>query len=109
MESLILSELGFNLQIPTYHQFISKYITSQEIAHNYHIKDLMDMLMYDFNTFNTYAKMEMATAIVYFVSKLYKDDRLKMVVSQEKNNMKWELFKECFMAIVALFKKNQAI
>ena len=46
------------------------------------------MIMYDFNTFNSYTKMDMSIAIVYFVSKLYKDDQLKMVVSQEKNNIK---------------------
>ena len=45
------------------------------------IKDLMDMVMYDFNIFNCYGKLEMSIAIVYFISKLYKNDQLKMVVS----------------------------
>lgn len=69
----------------------------------------MDLLMYDFNAFNNYPKMEMSIAIIYFVCKLYKNDKLKIIVSEQKNSIKSELFKDCFMAIVTLFKKNQTV
>jgi hypothetical protein len=68
----------------------------------------MDLFIFDFTSFNTYCKSELTIAIVYFVSKLLKLDELKNLVAKEKNSMNSETFKQCFMAVVTLFKKSQA-
>jgi hypothetical protein len=38
------------------------------------VKNLADMFIFDFNSFNNYKKHELSTVIVYFVAKLMKMD-----------------------------------
>jgi hypothetical protein len=42
------------------------------------IHTLADTSILDFNIFNNFSKYELATAITYFTSKLYKLDSLKL-------------------------------
>ena len=72
MEAIILSEIGFNLQIPTIHQFLMKMIDDYELCEEQQgsIRMLSDMLMYDFNVFNSFEKAYLATAIVSVTGKI---------------------------------------
>ncbi len=108
MESQVLLAVNFNLQVPTVYQFINKIVFDFKIAveHQTVIRSLADLFIFDFNSFNSYSKMELSTVIVYFTSKLYKLDELKNSLSGHKNRILPETFKDCFMAVVSLFKKS---
>lgn len=58
MESFILLSINFNLQIPTLYQFISKIQLDFKINGECQnlIKALVDMFIFDFNSFNNYKK-----------------------------------------------------
>lgn len=58
MEGLVLQTLGFNMQIPTIQQFAGRMISVCGIQkpHAYIVKSLADMIIFDFNTFNTLRK-----------------------------------------------------
>ena len=90
MEGLILMELGFNLQIPTLPQFADRIIqecniTSPEILT--FIRSMIDYCLLDFQSFNTFAKFELCSAILYFTAKYYKEESLKTQVSFYKNKI----------------------
>lgn len=59
MESVVLMEINFNLQIPTVYQFINKIVYDFKIGveHQSTIKSLADMFIFDFNSFNNFTKL----------------------------------------------------
>ena len=89
MESFVLLELNFNLQVPTIYQFINNIVSDLKIAgeHQGLIKSLADLFIFDFNSFNNYKKYELSTVIVYFVSKVYKLEDIKSSLSSYKNKI----------------------
>lgn len=110
MEGFILSELNFDLQIPTIHQFAGRMIAvcGFQKQHAFIVKSLADMIIFDFITFNTFRKNELLTAIIYFVAKVYKLEEVKSKLSAFKTRVNPETFKKCFLVAANLFKKSQA-
>lgn len=108
LESFVLLELNFNLQIPTIYQFVNKIMLEFKISgeHQTLIKSLADLFIFDFNSFNNYRKYELSVSIMYFTCKLLKLETLKCSLSCYKDQIEPEVFKECFMAVVSLFKKS---
>lgn len=70
------------------------------------MKSLADLFIFDFNSFNNYKKYELSAVIVYFVAKLLKMDELKNSLGFYKSKIEPDIFKQCFMAVVAVFKKS---
>lgn len=66
----------------------------------------MDLVLFDFNCFNQFRKYELGVGIVYFVSKLYKLDGLKASLLGFKSKIEPEVFRECFLAVVGVFKRG---
>ena len=79
MESQILMEMNFNLQVPTLCQFINKLVHSYKISSEQQtiIRALVDISIFDFNMLNTFRKHDLALAIVYFTTKLKNLEVLK--------------------------------
>ena len=109
MEGFVLGALNFNLQIPTAHQFSSHILNSSRMPkqHCYIVKTLLDMSIFDFETFNTLRKNDMAIGIIYFVAKLYQLEEVKANLSPFKNRINSEDLKKCFNVAANLFKKSQ--
>lgn len=108
MEGQILSSLGFNLQIPTLHQFTGRLMDVCKVSreHAYVVKSLADMAIFEFQNFNGFRKSEMATAIIYFVAKAYQLEEVKANLSNYKKKVNPDSFKKCFLVVAALFKKS---
>ena len=105
MEAIILSAVSFNLQIPTIHQYIGKIVEDYELCEEQQgsIKMLSDMLMYDFNVFNSFEKVYLATAMVSVTGKI---EKISKNFEELEKGLKESTLKKCKMAIISMYKKN---
>lgn len=107
MEGVILTATSFNLQFPTLHQFTALALAPHGEEVSATVAQLSSLVLFDFALCNRFQKQHLASVVVYFALKLQDPTQIKSKEVMESSQVPEEVFRECFMLLVALYRDRQ--
>lgn len=98
MESYILTVVKFNLQFPTLVNFLTPLINDSTLSEQFKkiVETFSKVIVFDFNLFNRYKKIELSGVILCFTAKLLKMERFDAFELMREMDIDESRFKSCY-------------